>query len=195
MIILNIAAGKIKPIIGFPNNNVIINVDTSYYYYDDPIYVEDRIKHFKENGIFRNEEIFCNEDIFTFMERTKIIFDKICIYRFLEHVPMDKVLYFIYLLSTVINKKQCVDIIVPNYERLAMMILNENPSSKDFDSHNITLTTELLNEPSCPHASIWTIGRAKYFFELEKRFEITDYYPNFQFDGRDIYLRFTAKRV
>jgi hypothetical protein len=64
-----------------------------------------------------------------------------------------------------------------------------------FPEHNILLTTELLNEPSCPHASIWTRNRAKYFFSLEGRFEVPHTWDSVKFDGRDIYLRFKANRI
>jgi hypothetical protein len=57
------------------------------------------------------------------------------------------------------------------------------------------LTTELLNEPSCPHASIWTEWRAHHLFTLEGRFKIKDIQKNFKFDDRDIYLRFIAERI
>ena len=126
-------------------------------------------------------------------------FDRITIYRFLEHVPMDKVPYFIYLLSTVTKPGAEIDVIVPNYNTLAHMILSEQANIAndvmDFEANNILLTTELLNEPSCPHASIWTEYRAQRFFRLEGRFTITEVDENFEFDGRDIYLRFKAERI
>jgi predicted SAM-dependent methyltransferase len=147
----------------------------------------------------RSLEYFIKSDIFTFLERTTMVFDRICIYRFLEHVPFDKVLYFIYLLSTVTRPGGIIDVIVPNYKILAQMILDEDPlkikSNENFEAQNILLTTELVNEPSCPHASIWTDDRSIYFFQFEKRFEVMDFDTKFNFDGRNIYLRFFAKRV
>jgi hypothetical protein len=140
-------------------------------------------------------KFYCNVDAFEFMERTKLYFDQICIYRFLEHVTFTQVEYFIYLLSTVTHPGAIIDIIVPNYIQLAEMILNDNPNMSDFAAKNILLTTELLNEPSCPHASIWTPKRATYFFELEKRFKIVSMDQAFKYDGRDIYMRFKAERV
>jgi len=140
-------------------------------------------------------EYYCKEDAFEFMERTSLIFDRLCAYRFLEHVPMDRVLYFIYLLSTVVKKGGLVDIIVPNYMTLADMILNENVNDSEFEAHNIILTTELVNEPGCPHASIWTKDRAIKFFQLEGRFNVKEIDENFVFDGRDIYLRILAERI
>ncbi len=75
------------------------------------------------------------------------------------------------------------------------MILKDEPFISTFEADNILLTTELLNEPSCPHASIWTAKRARYFFHLEKRFQISHIDEKFEFDGRDIYLRFQAVRL
>ena len=75
------------------------------------------------------------------------------------------------------------------------MVLDENPTCPAFEEHNILVTTELLNEPSCPHASIWTVDRAYHFFEMEGRFKVDNVIPNFKFENRDIYLRFQARRI
>lgn len=190
--ILNIAAGKIKPVdLDQYKRFFLVNLDPMYYEYDDVEKIEEDYK----NKRLVNSTFYCNKDAYEFMERTKMIFDKVCIYRFLEHVPMDKVLYFIYLISTITTKDSVVDVIVPNYSFLASMILHEDVNSVNFEKDNVLITTELLNEPSCPHASIWTEARAKYFWEYEKRFKVRELYPSFSFDGRDIYLRFKAERV
>ena len=79
------------------------------------------------------------------------------------------------------------------------MILNENLSKDvnhaEWERHDTLLTYELLNEPSMPHASIWTPERIKYFFGLEERFELKLIYPNYLFDGRDIYIRAILERI
>ncbi len=194
--ILNIAGGKLTPI-RYEDEDLILNVDTSYYSKTSPYECEFGIEEWvigrKKERIF-----FLSEDIFKFMERTKIEFDEIACYRFLEHVHRDQILYFIYLMSTVVKKDGYIDIIVPNYYTLAKMILSEqweNIVSGTFTEHNILLTTELLNEPDSPHCSIWTVGRLYYFLELEKRFKVKTIDAKYSFDGRDIYLRCLAKRV
>jgi hypothetical protein len=210
MKILNIAAGKQKPLelpaeekssidnSTFPK--VILNIDTSYFDQLSPLQAENKVKEFKLHGkIGEVSEIYLNTDIFQFMERTTLMFDHVVIYRFLEHVSFTQLNYFIYLVSTIIKKDGIVDIIVPNYIKLAQMILREDPyqNRENFEASNILLTTELLNEPSCPHASIWTPLRAKYFWELEGRFKVILKHidPEFLFDGRDIYMRFFARRI
>jgi hypothetical protein len=202
MKILNIAAGKMKPLY-FPGDEKtqgshrIVNVDTSYFAHVSPSIVESEIEE-RIPLIVNGREWYCNCDIFEFMDRIKITFDRVVIYRFLEHVTFTQVNYFIYLISTVLKEGGIVDIIVPNYITLAEMISTEDIEADPyFEASNILLTTELLNEPSCPHASIWTPKRAKYFFELEGRFTVSndEIYPQFSFDGRDIYLRFLARRI
>ncbi len=189
--ILNIAAGKFDPL-DLPEDFFLVNLDTSYYNNITPDEIE---KQHADWLITTRRKFHCNEDAFAFMERTSVRFDRVCIYRFLEHIPFDKVLYFIYLVSTVTRPGGEVDVIVPNYRVLAEKLFNEdNIGSPDFEKHNILLTTELLNEPSCPHASIWTPARADYFWQLEGRFKVGLQQTRFKFDGRDIYFRFTAKR-
>lgn len=198
MLILNVAAGKLKPLLSpseMKDSHLLINLDTSYYSFTEPGILESNIKHLIDHGYPDTKEYYTNEDAFTFMERTQLVFDRVCVYRFLEHVPMDRVLYFIYLLSTVTEKGGMVDIIVPNYETLAQLLLDEDVDDEDFEANNIILTTEIVNEPGCPHASLWTPDRAVHFFELEKRFNVEHINEGYDFDGRDIYLRFIAKRV
>jgi len=191
--ILNIAAGKLNPIgLDEQKRYFLVNLDPMYYTYSSEEMIED---HYSSRRFIETITHYCNSDAYEFMERTKIIFDRVCIYRFLEHVPMDKVLYFIYLVSTVTEEGSEVDVIVPNYNELAHMILHEEVNSVNFERDNVLLTTELLNEPSCPHASIWTEARAKYFWEFEGRFKVKEIWPSFIFDGRVIYLRFKAIRL
>ncbi len=190
--ILNIAAGKQLPL-DLPKNYFLINTDTMYYDSTSPDIIE---KEWVEWDKSINKLCYCKSDIYKFMERTKIIFDNVYIYRFLEHVPMDKLSYFIYLISTITTKNSKVDVIVPNYETLAEMILKEDfPYDKGFEAHNILLTTELLNQPSDPHATVWTPDRMTYFWELEDRFKLLDINNNFDFDGRDIYIRAIMERI
>jgi len=190
MLILNVGGGKKIP----PNygSDTIINIDTMYYSSITPEEVEKQVL----NGTTEaGQVLYCREDIWQFLERTVLKFHRIYIYRFLEHVSFTKVLYFIYLLSTVTRRNAQIHIIVPNYKLLAKMLLNEDVLNSDFEKNNILLTTELLNEPDCPHASIWTADRAKYFFELEGRFEVDSIDEQAEFDGRNIYLSFIAKRL
>jgi len=204
MLILNIAAGKFDPLPLTPDENLlypryILNVDTSFFSTTQAFMIEADMEQWAEDGDRITKRKNLNMDVFEFMERTSITFDRVVIYRFLEHVSFTQVEYFIYLVSTVLHKGGQVDVIVPNYKVLANMILQEdeyeeNPDFK-FEPHNILLTTELLNEPSCPHASIWTFERMKRFWELEGRFEVKCQNPNFDFDGRSIYLRSIIERI
>lgn len=192
-VILNIAAGKFNPIkINF-DKYLLINIDTMYFEGEDFQTIE---RVYNSKSKLKSEMIFGNGDIFEFMERTKIMFDQICVYRFLEHISKDLVSYFIYLISTCTKPGAIIDVIVPNYETLAKMILNEQiEGNLNFEKHNILLTTELLNEKTDPHCSIWTNKRLEYYWTLESKFEIKYINSNYNFDGRDIYLRMIAQRI
>jgi predicted SAM-dependent methyltransferase len=194
--ILNLGAGKLDPLV---DDKIIepwflVNLDSRYFYGDDPASIEREYNNWKGKEL-PNRNLNCICDAFEFMERTQITFDRVVMYRFLEHIPFTKLLYFIYLVSTITNKNGLVDVIVPNYKILAKMILDEVPGNKDFEANNILTTTELLNEPGDPHASVWTPDRAKYFWELEGRFKVNRVIDRFNFDGRDIYMRFMVERT
>jgi predicted SAM-dependent methyltransferase len=195
--ILNLAAGKmphLDDIVPMAEDHFIVNLDTMYFNHTPVDEIESVYMIWKG---YETRMFYCKEDAFEFMERTQMIFDVITIYRFLEHVSFTQLLYFIYLLSTCLKKGGVVDVIVPNYHTLAGMLLNENVDDRDFEEANILLTTELLNEPSAPHASIWTPQRANYFFEYEGRFIVhaRTIDQHFVYDGRNIYLRFQAERL
>jgi hypothetical protein len=198
MLVLNLGAGKIKPILDkdwLSKYLTVVNLDTNYFSKQTPEELESYIENTLPIQTQQYDELYCSCDAFEFMEKFRPQFDRICMYRFLEHISFTQVLYFIYLVSTCIKREGIVDVIVPNYEVLAKMLLEESTHHPDFEKNNILLTTELLNEPSCPHASIWTVDRAKYFWEFENRFKIIDGWPQYEFDGRNIYMRFLAKRI
>lgn len=190
--ILNLAAGKIEPL-ELPKKYCLINLDTIYAHGVNLTRVEEMCRE-SNVGIKR---IFCKEDAFEFMERVSFNFDRVVLYRFLEHISFTQVEYFIYLISTITSPGAVVDVIVPDYKILADMLMKDNPWKKNFHADNILLTTELLNEPSCPHASIWTRKRVVYFWELEERFKVdrATIETPVSFDNRDIYLRFKAVRI
>lgn len=195
--ILNLGAGKLKPLdydkLVAPK--FLLNVDSSYYCSSPDIENIIEAHQLFLDGIAQSYEFFLKEDVFTFLQRYHIPFSRIIIYRFLEHVKRTDILHFIYLLSTCLEVGGEVDCIVPDYEHLAKRILKEKPWGAGFESDDIITTTEVLNEPSMPHASIWTAARVRHFFHLEKRFIIRHLEDYFTFDGRDIYLRFLAERI
>lgn len=195
--VLNIGAGKIKPIwLDRLETYFLVNLDPMYSSSQSLNRNEVEEKHcFWNHNRLQTIEVFCNNSWEDFLPKYLYYFDRIVIYRFLEHIPMVKVPFFIYLLSTCLNVKGSVDVIVPNYEKLASRILGEDPFSTGFEAENIVTTTELLNEPYDPHASIWTPKRAKYLFELEGRFEVKGVIEEYKFEGRDIYMWFFAEKI
>jgi len=200
MLILNVAAGKQQPLeieeskICQNVPKLIVNIDSGYNGYKEQSEIEESIATWIKEGK-QTERLYGPFDVDSFMSKTRFKFDRVFIYRYLEHVAFVDVPYFIYLISTVTMVDSYVDVIVPDYKKLAEMILVDNPKSPDFEARNILLSTELLNEPDCPHASIWTTERLVHFWELEQRFTTVKIYDPFQFDGRNIYLRAIFKRV
>lgn len=198
MIYLNICGGKILPLDFDSKIDVAVNIDKRYFSDTDIKKIEFLHKNsFTSSGfsMYDNRIIYCNYDIYDFLNSYVCTFDRVAMYRFLEHVPKDTILYFIYQLSTIVKIGGTVDVIVPDCELLAKRILTEDVNAPNFEAEDIITTYELLNEPESPHVSLWSEQRAKYFFELEGRFIITKVEKSFDFDGRDIYLRFVATRI
>jgi len=195
--ILNIAAGNL-PVLNDLDRKFdkyfMISNDISYFNGSDPEDIEGENFKWDEKRDY-DIHMISTMDIFEFLSRTLITFDRICVYRFLEHVKRVDVLYFIYLLSRVTRKDAIIDIIVPNYKTLAHRILGEDVYDKDFEKVDILTTTEVLNEKEDPHCSIWTKDRIERFFTLEDRFAIDDIKESFEYDGRDIYIRTLLRRI
>ena len=205
-IALHLGAGKINPI-EKSNSRIMyshhIFVDTAY---TDGISLDELQRSLTDmensnDSSFKYlpPKVFVNCDIFEFLEKFRYDVDYISMARFIEHVQRDKLDYFIYVLSTITKKGTVVEVIVPNYETLARMILDEDIFMHEetlyFDPYDIIVTTELLNEQPSPHLSIWTPFRAKYYFEKEGRFKVDGIIDKFEFDGRDVYMYFNATRV
>ena len=204
--ILNIAAGKCMPI-DMPSKDrlFLVNLDLMYAHAQDLAKVEDinsrieqaeagddAMKQLTEDKLFLFK---VNMDAFKFMEQVSFKFDEITCYRFLEHVDKDRVLYFIYLMSSCLKVGGTVDIVVPDYNNLCQRVLDEEPGAEGWEAHDILVTTEIVNHPSDPHASIWTGKRLKHFFTLEGRFKTLSLVTYYMFDGRDIYIRYQAERI
>lgn len=193
-LILNAAGGKIKPIDVDKYNLTynLLNVDLGYYSKYKIDEVEDFIVNDKSN---KNNNIFINSDIFEFLEKTILKFNIITVYRFLEHVSKSNIQYFLYLLATSLKLNGEIDIIVPDSHKLAKMLIDEDINDPSWHSLDLLLTYELLADQPSPHLSLWSEDRLKYFIEAENYFKIISIEKDFNFDGRDIYLRAKARRI
>lgn len=197
--ILNLCGGKIIP--EFEKNveySFLINLDQIYFTKNTIEVIRTEHINFNLDDVepeYTEYSLCLNHDVYDFLERYEIPFDKVIIYRFLEHVPKSNVLYFIYLLSTITKPGAILDIIVPDYKILAQRILDENPYDFGFEAEDIITTYELLNDSQSPHLSVWTKERLVYFFSLEGRFRVKTMEENYKFDGRDLYLRAVIERI
>jgi len=193
-LVLNAAGGKIKSIDVDKYNLTynLLNVDLGYYSKYKIDEVEDFIVNDKSN---KNNNIFINSDIFEFLEKTILKFNIITVYRFLEHVSKSNIQYFLYLLATSLKLNGEIDIIVPDSHKLAKMLIDEDINDPSWYSLDLLLTYELLADQPSPHLSLWSEDRLKYFIEAENYFKIISIEKDFNFDGRDIYLRAKARRI
>ena len=133
-VILNIAAGKLFPE-ELPENFFLVNLDKMYYTSTEPELLEAEYYKWLKDGRKGRKICYVSRDCFNFLSRCTIQFDRIVIYRFLEHVKRTDVLYFIYLLSSAIVLEGKVEVIVPDYKLLADEILLEDVNQKDFEEN------------------------------------------------------------
>ncbi len=194
-IILNLAGGRMNPLGLIENSKeedyFIINVDRMYKKSSQFLSNYDYKNYIKnENCDYYNHYVKSN--ITEFLNDCMIYFDRICMYRYLEHVGYSDALYLIYQLSTITKKDSIIDVIVPDYIKLCNIIPG---LTGEFNNNFILCQTELFNEINDPHKLITTPKTVKYLFELEKRFKVEKIIENFEFDGRNIYLRFLIRRL
>ena len=89
-----------------------------------------------------------------------------------------------------------IDIIVPDYIQVLSTLTKLNPNDQtasEFNRDMINIHTEVFNEPSDPHLSIWTKDLARYYFELEGFWKITKL-DQIELDGRNWYLHIIAHK-
>jgi hypothetical protein len=189
MIILNLAGGKLAPL-DIERGSMIVNVDKCYFDYITP----DQFDNLYLAKAISTTPLYINHDVYDFMERTIAKFDRIAVYRFLEHVSKSNVQYFIYLLANCTKVGGEVDIIVPDAQLLARKLLDEDVDSPTWESDDLLITYELVADQPSPHLSIWTSDRLIKLFEREGNFKTKSVDRYFEFDGRNIYIRYKAIR-
>jgi len=197
MKILNLASGRIfEPLDVNEKVYTMINVDRLYRDIKNSDYPELQRKYLKNKLEESSKKVFfLDNDIDEFLQKCVIEFDKICIYRYFEHVSWHDISYFIYQISEILKVGGILDIIVPDYDILSKKILDLDPERKSFEEEFILLNSEVVNEKYDPHQIITTKKIVKHFLELEGRFKVITTKRPFHFDGRDIYMRVIAKRI
>jgi len=152
-------------------------------------------KELKSFGIVSIE--FNNTDVFEFLtlysnRDIKFIYSS----RMFEHLQEKDIFYLLYLLYSVSKKNAFLRIIVPDFlevlEELEKLSV-EDCSVKEFREKLTSVTTEIFNEPSDPHKSVWTTQLAEYYITTEKYWDLLTV-KHTTVDNRSWYLDITAKR-
>lgn len=191
-LILNLAGGKLKPL-DLVSDDTVMNLDIIYDNNICNTLSNINREYMLGHRLFHS--CYISHDIEDFLNKILVKFDRISIYRYLEHIPKSQVIYFIYLLSTCVKVGGEIDVIVPDAKILAKKILEEDVDSKTWESDDLLITYELLADQPSPHLSLWTKDRLIKLFEREGNFKSVKVEENFLFDGRSIYLRYIAKRI
>jgi hypothetical protein len=196
--VLNLAGGNIPPILDCSKESCfVVSVDlcypVSYRYTSQEHLIAVMNDQYLSDTYAPPQFLKC--DVYEFLSSTIIKFDHVCIYRFLEHVPKTNVLYFLYMVASCMKVGATLDVIVPDAQKLAKRLLEEDVFSADWEAEDLLTTYEFLSDQPSPHLSLWTHDRIKKIFEMEKFLAVINIEKNFLFDGRDIYLRSISKRI
>lgn len=136
--------------------------------------------------------LFPGEDVFTFLEGyMEEAFDQIFASRFFEHIHYERIPYLLYLLYTVSRPGTTLQIIVPDYVKVAedfRTLNHKKMKALTFNRRMIQIHTEVFNEPNDPHQSVWTPMLAEYYMTVEGYWNE----PKIEYvalDGRDWYIK------
>lgn len=164
----------------------ITHVDPSYNFISD--YEDD-------NVLETDESILVKNDIFNYLEQySDEDITHIYSQRVFEHIKTEDISYLLYLLYECSVADAKLEIIVPNFQYVfqdALSLDADKMTAKEFNRKLIECTTELFNEPTDPHRSIWTTALAKYYIELEGYWKIDDI-THIKIDQRSWYMKITA---
>lgn len=122
-------------------------------------------------------------------------YDEVYATRVFEHFCYKEIPYLLYCTYSVMKVGGKITIIVPDFDHVAntVMRLSRYDTALQFHRVLVFAHTELFNEPSDPHRSIWNRTLAKYYMELEDFWEDINM-ENQKIENRSWYLRITAKK-
>ena len=180
-ITIELGSGKLDPdfIKNFSKNqnSIYIAVDKSYHSEIKIKDIENEIteEYLETQRIFNGRFITCSEDIFKFVEEFPLKVDKIIANRILEHIHLKDLMYFLFLLHSLLKPTGELIFMVPDHGFYAKEILRisdlikkkENINAVELYNSLINITTEFCNEASDPHMSIWTEELVKLYLETE----------------------------
>lgn len=177
------------------NYHTVEHVDLSFDHSCD-----EKLKYLmnnKQEKVSRLRNTFKKYDVFEFLQNyKKRDVDFISASRFFEHIKYDRIGELLYLLYGISRPSAQLSIIVPDYnkvfETLSNLDLESNPIP--FQEKLIQIHTEVFNEISDPHRSIWNEQLAYYYITMEHYWDIKNIDP-ISLDGRDWYLQIDCERI
>lgn len=165
---------------------------------DEPIEIFHVDKLYGDYTKYLKHSLLSPKDIFEFLEKySEKDICEIYAQRIFEHIPIDRIHYLLYLLYSVSKPGATLFITVPDFEKVMQKVTlmdAEKQTAQQFSRDLICVTTEMFNEPSDPHRSVWTPNLAKYYIELEKYWKISQI-QYVSLDGRDWYMQIEAHKI
>lgn len=159
----------------------------------DPIFGKGKNISYADNNITIRT---IGNDIISFLkEYSGPNFDFVFSERCLEHISYNELHYLFYLLYTKCEDDACMEIVVPNFDHISGIVLDmdsKTDKAQEFQRNLIIAHTEVFNDETDPHRSIWNEPLAHYYMETEKYWQILKLEENFEIDNRNCYMSIIA---
>ena len=123
--------------------------------------------------------------------------DSVVAQRVFEHFDYKDLPYLLYSIWLICRPEATLSITVPDFNLVSEEVktLNaEKMKAQVFNNMMIQCHTEVFNEPSDPHRSIWTKNLAEYYLTLEDYWSVNSI-DHMTLDGRPWYLYILATAI
>lgn len=210
---LNLGAGKVNVDVPF---NDIVNVHVDRSYQDETsltipatemafITAMSRITgpstdchHYSEPPA----NLFCNCDIFEFVDTFKYKFDMVIAERIFEHMEYvgGEIGRLLEALNILTKSNATLTLVVPNAINLANMLIDYEKAGEDFthtaaQNRKLIINSEFCNCRSDPHLSVWTPCLAKEYIESEGTWSVDHLSERYFMAGRNIYMKIVCRKT
>jgi hypothetical protein len=197
---LNLGAGKISPD-RYNDYGIVVHVD-QYFNESSSLDIDCVINEFGRSDRVGNTQMMCKSKLFDFVDQFPFKFDIVLAERIFEHMEYTtgEIGRLLEGINTITNDNAKLEIVVPNAILIATMLIDYENNHARYDhvtglSAKLIINTENHNFRQDAHLSSWTPVLAKEYIESEGTWKIDKIIEQFNFAGRDIYMKIFCSKT